>query len=383
MAGHALLAPSAAYRWLQCTAAPRLEAQFPDEPSVFAEEGTRAHEIAARCLQDGIEKASELAPELDPERYPPEMLRFVTGYLDFVREQCAAAQHESPTPIEVLVETRVHFPDYVPEGAGTADAIIVGNRHARVIDLKYGQGVPVYAQNNPQLMLYGLGAFLHLDLFYDIDRITLIVYQPRRDHVSQWEVTVKDLLAWADSIRPVAQAAYTGEGAVFAPSEDACRFCAARFTCAARARQHLQEAKEMFDDDPLLLDLDDIGEILPQLPAIKAWIADMEAYALKQALAGERIPGHKLVEGRSVRRISDEEEAATRLLRAGFTHEQIVKPGTLYGITELQKLLGKKGFDELLSDLLDRPAGKPTLVVDTDPRPEFVARPSVDDVFSD
>ena len=286
------------------------------------------------------------------------------GYRDFVMEQIEEAKKLCPDPL-VCVEQVLDYSKWVEHGFGTGDCVIVADDLLHIIDFKYGLGVLVDAEDNSQLKLYALGAVSTFGDLYDIRRIKLSIYQPRRANISSWELSKADLLTWADQVlEPVAQLAYAGEGEFAAG--DHCVFCKAKATCRARADYHLELAGREFAEAPTLSPKE-IAEILPRINGLVSWAEDVKAYALRQALGGTRYPGWKLVEGRSSRRFADEALAARIAMDAGYEpYEQ-----RLLGVTALQKQMGRKRFDELLGNLVTRPRGKPVLAPDSDKRPLF------------
>jgi hypothetical protein len=260
---------------------------------------------------------------------------------------------------------RLNLSRWLPEGFGTADAVIGADGLLTVADFKYGSGVPVEAEGNPQLRIYALGAMDALDWLYDFDRVRMVIFQPRRGGFRSCEMSTADLLLWGDlELRPAAEAAYKGEGG-FKPG-DWCRFCKAKTLCRARAEENLKLARYDFAP-PAELEDHEIEAILPMLDNLESWAGDVKAYALKRALEGHAWSGFKLVEGRSNRRYSDEKAVADAVIGAGFDPYE----KSILGITDMQKMLGRKKFDELLGGLLVKPQGKPTLVPDTDKRPAF------------
>ena len=369
MAAHALLSPSSAHRWLHCTASPRLEEHEEDKGSVFAQEGTLAHAYCARGLKGylglpAIEEDKEIA-ELD-ELHDAAMDEHVASYCATVIGKLEAARKTTPDA-RLLVETRLDFSEWVPEAFGTADAVIIADGLMEVVDFKYGKGVRVDADENPQMMIYALGAYRLFDLEYGINRVRMTIVQPRLDHVSEWETDTADLLAWASgTLKPKAAEAWKGGG----PQEpgDWCRFCKVRPKCKELARMGLSTYAS--HDNPHLISKRDMEvDVLPRLAAIKAWVSDVEEYALQRALDGEAYKGWKVVEGRSVRKVTDEEAVCNTLKDAGYAEDSYLRPRELRTLTDLEKTVGKKKFNELCSEWLQKPPGKPTLVPESDKRP--------------
>lgn len=388
MADHALLSASGSAKWLVCTPSARLEEQFQNEESEEASEGTKAHELATIIGREHFfgEKTIDVST---PERlaaagFNGEMLEaaqiFVADCSSLV-----AALREAGEPFTVLIEQRLDYSRWAPEGFGTGDFVLVSQRKAWVRDFKYGKGIPVKAEGNTQMRMYALGALAELSFAYeDIETIEVGISQPRigLGHVSTWEVSTADLLAWASSVvSPQALKAWDGKGE-FVPG-DHCTdyFCRARFSCRARADFFLDIATP--DKAGHLLTPDEIAKLLPHLSQIASWAKAVAEYALKKAVEGVVFPGHKLVEGKSSRFISDQKMAAVRLVANGVKQEALF-PETepkMIGITAIQDLIGKNKFEELLGDLLVKPAGKPTLVPDKDPRPVWQPNASAEDDF--
>ena len=371
---HAILSASGAYRWLACPPSARLEEQFEETTSTYAEEGTLAHALAEAKLKLYLKQipAKEFAKKLQEfeksEHYSTSMLDYIESYASIVMEKVNEAKARSADAV-VLLEQKLDFSDWVPEGFGTGDVVIISDGVLEIIDLKYGKGVPVSAEDNAQMRLYALGALATFDSLYDIKTVRMTIVQPRLDSVSSDEIPAEMLYWWADTeLIKRAQLAWDGQGEFQAGEH--CRFCRARFNCRARAEANLELAKMDFQKPELLTD-EEIGEVLKQADELKAWVSDVFDYALEQARDhGKKFKGWKLVEGRSVRKYADEEAVAKTLLEAGYKEEQIYEK-KLWGITAMEKLLGKTKFGELLKGLVVKPAGKPTLVPESDKRPEL------------
>lgn len=358
---HAVLSASSAHRWLNCTPAPRLEQEFDDHETEAAAEGSAAHALAEHKLR----KALKLRSKKPISQYDcDEMDEYTSGYVDFVMEALAEAKTTCPDP-QVLIEQKLDFSCYVPDGFGTGDCLIVATPRLHVIDFKYGLGVLVDAYQNPQMMLYALGALRIFDCLYDITEVAMTIYQPRRENVSTWTISVDELREWAETtLRPKADLAFKGEGD-YAPGSW-CQFCRAAVKCRARAEAKLELAKFEFAQPPLLSDVE-IGEILTKLDDLTHWANEIVAYAQDAAINhGKQWPGYKLVESRTIRKYSDEEAAAQAANAAGY-HDIYKK--SLISITEMEKLMGKQTFKEVLGGLVIKPAGKPTLVPASDKRP--------------
>ena len=360
---HALLGASSSARWLVCTPSARLEAMFPDEQSPYAAEGTVAHDLAESILRHKLE--GKKAPKLDD--YYTEMVEAVTRYVDICEEKVNEARVRS-SDAEAMIEARLDFSRWVPDGFGTGDMVIVADGILEVIDLKYGKGVPVSAIENTQMRLYALGAYDINEFLYDVKSVRMTIVQPRLDSVSTDEMALEELLDWGEEIKPIAQRAFRGEGEC-TPC-DYCNFCKARHTCRALADTCLTAFYKDGGKLNQLLTDSEVSDILAMKDLITKWIKGVYDFAYEKALSGEKQwPGYKLVEGTSRRTITDPEAAAKTLLDNGYKEEDIFKPRELEGITNLQKVLGKKGVTEYLEAYIDKPEGKPTLVPDSDKRP--------------
>ena len=368
MAKHAYLAASASERWLHCPPSAKLCAQEEDQGSPYAQQGTDAHELCQHLLEKALGRQTR-DPTEDLTYYDAEMQESAEGYASFVMDQVAEAKAQCADPL-VCVEQTVDFSKWVPHGFGTADALIVADDLLYITDFKYGVGCLVSADGedgtgNSQLKCYALGALDTFGDLYDIKRIRLSIYQPRRDNVDTFELTKADLLKWADEVlAPIAKLAYEGEGEFEAG--DHCQFCKVKATCRKRAEYAMELAKYEFAEAPTL-DPSEIAAILPQIDTLISWAEDIKTYARDQALTGVKFPGYKLVEGRSNRKYADEAAVAKVVSEAGYDpYEQ-----KLVGITEMTKRLGKKRFEELLSGLVIKPQGKPVLVPKDDDRKEL------------
>lgn len=360
---HAILSASASSRWLHCTPSARLERKFPDASSPYAEEGTLAHAYAERFLNLFL-KTGKTAVVINDNA---EMQEAVQAYVNICVEKINEARTASPDA-QIKVEQRLDFSRWVPEGFGTGDMVMVSDKYFEIVDLKYGKGVPVSAINNSQMRLYALGMYEAFGYLYGADEVRMTIVQPRLDSVSTETISVDELLSWGEEVKKKAKIAFKGAGKFCAGSH--CRFCKARNTCRAHAEYELKNVKE----DLQTAELEDfeISDILLRAKGIKTWLDSLEAYALGKALDGYEWPGMKLVEGRSNRKITDDVIAADNLLNAGFGAEAIYKPRALRSITDLEKLCGKKMFSELMSGVIEKPPGKPTLVSADDKRQALV-----------
>lgn len=386
MAAHTLLSPSSASRWLACTPSARMEEMFPDRAGDAAAEGTLAHALGELLLRQAKGEIttrkynSELKKITESDYYSPEMQELMEGYRDFVLSQWEEAK-KITSDAELLLETKLDLREWVEDGFGTGDAQIIADRTLRIIDLKYGKGVTVSATDNKQMMLYALGAIREALIFYDIDRVRMTIYQPRTDNVSDAVMTVADLLDWAErELKPRAAMAYAGEGDLV--PGDHCLFCKAKVRCRAYAEKQLEVAKYEFRAADLLTDAE-ISDVLDRSADLKNWLGKVEEYALTEAVDnGKHWPGYKLVEGRSVRMYRDQDEVVKKLVANGIP-EAIIYERKLLGITKMEQAITKKTFGALLSDLVVKPQGKPTLVPATDKRPEWNSTESAINDFKD
>ncbi|NLZ54561.1 MAG: DUF2800 domain-containing protein [Thermoanaerobacteraceae bacterium] len=377
---HALLSASAAHRWLVCTPSARLEETLPEKKSDYADEGNLAHDIAELKLKKAfIEQMplrtfnSRLKKLQKHELYQDEMLTHTDTYLDYV----SGIVYSFTSPPYIAVEKKLDFSAYVPEGFGTGDCIIISGTTLYIIDFKYGKGVPVSAEDNPQMKLYALGAYEAYKILYPINTVKMVIVQPRLDVISEWEMQLVDLLAWGESIRLIAQTAYEGKGHFV--SGEHCRFCRAKALCRARADFNisLEDSKGKM---PPLISNAEVGDLLKRARDLVAWIKDLEEYALAECLAGNEVPGWKAVHGRANREFTDQDAAFKLLIENGIDEAVLYerKPITL---TSVEKLLGKKEFQTLLGNFVVKPPGKPTLVLESDKR-EPIKRQSAAEDFA-
>lgn len=362
MSKHAILSASGAHRWMNCTPSARLELEFDDNSGEAAAEGTAAHALSEHKLRRALKMQSKkpISP-YDSD----EMDTFTDGYVEFVLETIEQAKQSCNDPL-VLIEQRLDFSKYVPDGFGTGDCLIISDGTLHIIDFKYGQGVLVNAEDNPQMMLYALGALELFDGIYDIDTVSMTIYQPRRENVSASTVSKESLYQWAEVLKPKAELAFVGDGN-YCPGEW-CQFCRAAVKCRARAEAKMKLATFEFALPPLLSD-EEIAEILSSIGDLTSWANEIMSYATYAAVNhGKRWPGFKVVEGRSNRKYTDEEAVAEAAKNAGY--RDIYKQ-SLITITEMEKLMGKSKFNEILGGLIMKPPGKPTLVPVSDKRPEM------------
>ena len=361
MPKHAYLSASASHRWLNCPPSAKLNAEINDESSEYARQGTDCHELCAYLVEAALGRDVK-DPTENLDYYDAEMQSCAEEYRNFVLEQIEASKTYCNDP-QVMIEQKLDFSSWVENGFGTGDCVIVADEVLQIIDYKHGLGVLVEAENNSQMMCYALGALNLFDGIYDINKITMTIFQPRRENISTWSITKEDLLTWAETVlKPTAQLAYEGKGEFAAG--DHCRFCKVKATCRKRAEYNLELARYDFEM-PDTLETNEIAAILAKVDKLIAWGNDIKEYALQQAQSGVTFDGWKVVEGRSNRKFSDEEAVISTVEAAGFDPYE----KKLLGITAMTTLLGKKRFEELLGGLVQKPPGKPTLVPDTDKRP--------------
>lgn len=376
---HAILSASSASRWLACPPSARLEESLPETASPYAEEGTLAHEMAKVELQKYLFRISATAYTeawtafRADSRVTEDFKAAVHLYVQSAIQKIEHARRIN-RDAEIFLEQRLDYSRVVPEGFGTGDLVIVCDGILEVIDLKFGKGIVVSPVENPQAKLYGFGALEETGLLYDIHTIRLTIHQPRLSpDPESWDIPLEDLRAWAGSIAPIARAAWAGDGE-FNPG-DHCRFCKAKGQCRARAEANLDLAQQEFKLPHLLSD-EDISRLYAKLDPLIKWANDVKAYALKAACNGRKFAGWKLVRGRSNRRYKDPQAAAKALIAAGFPGEAIYQPPVerqLLGITEMERLITKKKFTELLEPFVEKPPGSLTLVAANDKRPEVEA----------
>lgn len=372
MSDHALLSPSSAHRWLQCTPSAVLEESFTNQSSSAAEEGTAAHALCEYKIKKAIgERCTKPVSEADTA----EMQECSDAYAEFVLERYEQAKGRCRDPL-LLIEQKVDFSAYVKDGFGTADCIIVSDNTLQIIDFKYGQGVLVDAYENPQMKCYALGALEMYNALYDIKEVVMTIFQPRRDNVSGYTLSVAELLTWAERVlKPKAEQAIRGKGEFAAG--DWCRFCRAKAVCRKRAEENMRLAELEFKPPSLLTDRE-IEDVLKTLPMLTKWAEDVFSYAAEAAIHhGKEWRGFKVVEGRSIRKYKDETAVIAQAQSHGYTD---IFQTRLISMTAMQKLMGKKKFEEILGGLISKSPGKLTLVPETDKRIQ-VNRLSVNNEF--
>ena len=360
MGAHARFSPSAAHRRLNCPPSLVLEEQFQDEESAYAAEGSAGHALAEHLIKKHLKIRSK-RPVSD--YYSDDLLEAVDEYVSYVINEIEEAKRTCKAPI-FSVEQRVDASEYVDKCFGTADMVIVTDKVAHIIDLKLGRGVAVFAEENPQLMIYGLGILSMAELLYDVEIVRMTIFQPRLNNSSTWDIAPDELKNWGEEVlKPRGAMALMGAGEF--KSGNWCRFCKARNQCRARAEQFLELAKMEFKA-PALLTEAEIAEVLKVSDELSKWASDVYAYAQEQAIVhGKEWSGFKLVEGRSNRKYSSEEEVAEAAMAAGY--KDIYK-SSLVTITEMERLMGKKEFNKILGHLVYKPQGKITLVPESDKR---------------
>lgn len=380
---HARLSASGSHIWLNCPPSVKLSEGIPNGASAYMLEGTTAHKLAEIQLGEvfGLITDEEHARELErvkkTEFYSDGMQEYITAYVDWVVEEFESIETADK---ELMTEQRLDFSNWVPDGFGTGDVVIIADGVLTVIDLKYGKGVPVSAEKNPQLMLYGLGAYDSYSLSNDIHTVRMVINQPRLDSISEYEISARDLLKWGEEIKPIARMAMAGEGEQN-PGEH-CRFCKVKAICRARA----EALEELNNDkkDPRLLTDTEMAALLSKLDGVKGYIDDVKSYAQKEAIDGHRWPGWKLVEGKSNRKYADVKKVEEALIGAGFDKAVLYKDPELLGLTAMEKVVGgKKKLEKICEGLIIKPPGAPTLVPEGDKRPEISGSSVYDDGYTD
>lgn len=372
---HSVLGASAADRWMNCTPSAQLTAGMEDEATTFAAEGTAAHALCEWKVRKALKMRAGRRPTSD--YWTDEMEEFTDDYRDFIMDLVGQAKLTCKDPV-TLIEQHLDFSCYVPDGFGTGDFLLVADRELNVVDFKYGRGVAVYADHNPQMMLYALGALNLFDCLYDIEQVTMTIFQPRLSSISTWTNSAEELYKWAEEVlKPKAELAAKGEGEFISGSW--CRFCKARNTCRARAESFLELAKMEFQPPALLSD-EEVAEVMEKAAELSKWVSDVMAYAQAEAIEnGKHWNGYKLVEGRSTRRFIDEKKVEEAAKGAGYTD---IYNKSLITLTAFEKLMGKDTFKEVLGSYVTKPAGKLTLVPVSDKRPEVTVN-TVNDEFQE
>ena len=366
MPDHALLSASGSHRWISCPPSALLESKFPNKTTVYAEEGTLAHSVAEACAKKALGEKVSMRPFSANKLYNAEMLEHGKEYADLIKTKLTEHRKTCEDAFADF-EVRLDFSKWVPDGFGTGDCIIVADDTLEIVDYKYGKGVKVSAVGNSQMKLYALGALAAYGMIFDIATIKMTIFQPRLLSEPDSDViSTEELMAWAEQVLvPAAKLAAEGKGD-FNPSEEACRFCKAKEQCRARAQKYL----DLFDavEDPQLLSPDEAGSILAQAKDMKNWLSDLENLVSSTLFSGEQVQGWKLVEGKSNRKIADEDAAAEAFVRAGIDSALLFEK-KLITLTQMERDFGKKKVAEILGDLITKPQGKPTLAPESDKRP--------------
>ena len=361
MPNHALLSASSSHRWLHCPPSARLCEEYDDKGSNFAAEGTDVHALCEYKLRTALGMEAK-DPTEDLSWYDAEMEESATGYVAFVMELVEEAKKTCSDPV-ILIEQRLDYSRYVAEGFGTGYCVIIADGTLHIVDFKYGRGILVEAEDNPQMMLYALGALELFDCLYDIDTVSMTIFQPRRGNVSTYTLPKADLYEWADTVlAPTAELAWSGEGEYHCG--EWCQFCRAKADCRERANANMELAKYEFKQPPLLTD-EEVEDILGRIDELIAWASDIRDYALQAAISGKHWTGYKLVEGRSNRKYTDERAVVAAVRAAGYEPYE----HKVLGVTAMTTMLGKKQFNDILGGFVTKPQGKPTLVPDSDKRP--------------
>ena len=379
---HAKLSASGASRWATCPGSVQMEDGIPDKESIYAQEGTLAHEMSELKLKHyldpkgfGKRKLNAAIKKLkENELYQAEMESYTDTYVDFIKEK--ALSFSSNPYIEI--EKRVDFSRWVDGGFGTCDCVLIHGSTLSIIDLKYGKGVPVSSEQNEQLILYALGAYDAFNLIYNLDKIELNIVQPRINNFSTWEISLTELLLWGDYFKVQAEKALGGNGELV-PSAKACKFCKARDICTARAENNLSLESEI-KLKPNEIPKDKLYEYISRGEDIAKWVADLKAYALDMCLKGEDVKGLKAVAGRTSRSWTNQDEAINRLIEGGID-EAIIYDKVPLTLAKLEKALGKQQFTALVGDMVVTSEGKPTLVFENDKRPAITNTVNATSIF--
>lgn len=379
---HAKLSASGASRWATCPGSVQMEEGIPDTESVYAKEGTLAHELSELKLKHyldskgfGKRKLNAAVKKIkEDELYQAEMDGFTDNYVDFIKEKALSF----PSKPYIEIEKRVDFSSWVPGGFGTCDCILIHGTTLSIIDLKYGKGVPVSAEKNEQLILYALGAYNAFSLIYDIKKIEMNIVQPRLNNYSSWEVDLTELLLWGDYFNVQSSKALSGNGDLV-PSAKACKFCKARDICSARAENNLSLESETHLN-PNEIPRDKLFEYISRGEDIAKWVNDLKAYALNLCLTGENVKGLKAVAGRTSRSWTNQDEALKKLMDGGID-EAIIYDKVPLTLAKLEKALGKEQFNNLVGDMVVTSTGKPTLVFENDKRPAITDTVKATSIF--
>lgn len=369
---HAVLSASSSHKWLVCTPSARLEEQFPNKTSEYMEEGTLAHEIAEFKVRsyflEAISKSAytrRLNKLKEKQYFSQEMLIHTDTYLEYIKGESLKT---SSKPF-IALEQKVDFSQYVPEGFGTADCIMISGNDLHIIDFKYGKGVKVDATENPQMKLYALGVLSQYGMLYDIKQIRMTIVQPRLDSISEFSMPKDALIEWgANVVKPQAEKAFMGIGDFV--QGDHCRFCRAKGACEFRAKENMKIVEEIQEKYNGIISDKEVGEMLSKTDGIEQWLQDLKEYALQQILKGKEVPGWKAVEGKSNRKLVDIDKAFEILEANGYKSEILYEKKPLI-LTQLEKTIGKANVAKAIGDYIEKPKGAPTLVKSTDKRESF------------
>lgn len=382
---HALLSASGAHRWLVCTPSARLEEHFPETTSSAAEEGTLAHELAELKLRHyfyttdvGKQKYSRRLNKFKKdELWQDEMDRYTEDYLDYIKAT-ALNLHVQPY---VEIEKKLDLTEWIPEGFGTSDCTLVYSDTVHVIDFKYGKGVRVDAEKNPQMMLYALGAYAAYRMLYPVKKVKMTIFQPRIDHVSEWECSLDELLAFGEEVKGKAALAIDGKGE-YHPDEKACRFCRAKAQCRARSDFNVKKAFNVGEMPPLISP-EEAGKRLLELQDVVKYQKDLQEWALSECLAGNEVPGWKAVEGRSNWNWSDMDAAFEKLIQSEITPEEMLYENKPLTLAQVETLVGKKVFQESVGEFVVKSPGKPALVKESDKRVAITNKVTAEQAFKE
>ena len=357
---HALLSASSAHRWLECPPSAVANEAYPNQDTAFTQEGTLAHEVAEFMARNGY-----YSKDNAKEGITVEMVQCAKEYADYIEEQ------KKSNDAIVLLEQRVDFSPWVPDGFGTCDCIIIQDETLTIIDYKFGQGVAVSATDNPQMKLYALGAMNDYGIAMDVKKVELHIFQPRLNNISTDNLEVEELMEWAEkTVKPVAEQAVTGKGK-YAPGEH-CRFCQHGGRCRALTKL----CTEYLDTHGLRVALPvlaphEVADVLRMEPMITLWLKKVKEQALTTLMNGDELPGYKLVEGKlGNRKWKDEKTVFDRLIASGYSEEEITETKVL-SPTQMDKAIGKKKATELLEEYIERAPGAPTIAPISDKRPAY------------
>lgn len=357
-----IFSPSAMARLLACYGSYEASKDIPDQGSLFSDEGTEAHTLAAYRLKERV----GITPDEDIDSLVwrnKEMEEHVEGYVNYCDEKLQEAKKVCKDA-SIMVETRVAAPSIDEDLFGTTDCAILAGKNLFIIDFKYGKGVPVSAKSNFQEMTYAVCCLETFGDLYDFEEVTLCIYQPRLNSISEWTISVKELKDWVENVLKVGVKAIREGKVEFHPGKH-CQFCKAKPFCKALRDANLELAKHEFRPAFLMTD-DEVEEVLAKADEFVNWINSVKEYALNEAIHGKKYKNYKLVEGRATRKYESEEEVARVVSEAGYDPYE----KKLLSITDMQALLGKTTFNELLGNLIVKPRGKLTLTTRDDKRPE-------------